>query len=161
MWHVVWRWYRLVAFQTCWHFSGSFSTCFHKYKSFTVRLHIQWWNQWACSQGYTKECCVRSACRKTELQFEHPCFLISLLCVRRGFMNFDVGFCSTLTWDCVHFWLLLGELCMIHIISRSWKVDFFYCVHNFLSSGMVFPITGSFHPSAVAHIPYFSYWACL
>lgn len=75
-----------------WHFSGTFSMCFYKYKSFTARLSIKWGNQWACSQGYTKEHCI-SAWWKMELQLEHPCHLISLCYVQRGFMGLKMGFC--------------------------------------------------------------------
>lgn len=108
-----------------WHFSGPFSMCFHKYKSFTARLGINWGNQWLTAKAIQRNA-VCSAWKKMELQFEHPCHLISLCCVQRGFTNFSMGFCSTLTQDntCI-LAALWRAVYVIPVCSRSWKVNVF------------------------------------
>lgn len=90
---VILRWHGLVAFQACAGTLQAVPQC--------ASTNIKALQCVSAFSGETSGLAAKviqrnavcSAQRKMELQFEHPCLLISLLCVQRGFMNFSVGFC--------------------------------------------------------------------
>lgn len=85
-----------------------------------------------------------------ELQFEHPCHLISLCGVPRGFMDFRMGFCSALTQDSVCILAALGEPPVIPICSSSWK-------GNVFSTWSTMTCYGFFVSQYSCWSPFFSY----
>lgn len=125
MLHVILRWYRLVAFQTSTGTFQALSQCAStNIKALQLISALSGKTSGLVAKAVQKNA-VCSAWRRMELQFEHPCHLISLCCVQRGFMDFRTGFCSALTQGSVCILAALGEPCVIPRCSSSWKVSAF------------------------------------
>lgn len=119
MLHVILRWCRLLAFQTC---TGTFQAL-----SQCASTNIKALQLIAALSGETSGLAAKavqrnavcSAWRETELQFEHPWHLISLCGVQGGFVGFRIGFCSALTRDRAacdsHVFQLLKRECSQHL----------------------------------------------
>lgn len=133
MLHVILRWCRLVAFQTC---TGTFQAL-----SQCAPTNIQALQLIAALSGETSGLAAKavqrnavcSAWREMELQFEHPWHLISLCGVQGGFVGFRMGFCSALTRDSV------GEPRVIPMCSTPGK-------GTFSAPGALLHVMASFYP---------------
>lgn len=134
------RWYRLVAFQTC---TGTFR---HFLKALQRVSAFSGETSGLAAKAIQRNA-VCSAWRKMELQFEHPCLLISLLCPKR-FHEFQHRLLlNTDPRQCVYF-------------GCSWECCVWLCVPGpekwmFLAPGTLLHVTGSLYPSAVADLPSF------
>lgn len=123
--HVILRWYRLVAFQTCTGTFQALSQCAStNIKALQLISALSGEASGLAAKAVQRNA-VCSAWRKMELQFEHPCRLISLCCIQRGFMDFRMGSCSALTQDSMCVLAALGEPRLIPMCSSSWKVNVF------------------------------------
>lgn len=144
MLHVILRWYRLVAFQTCTGTFRALSQCAStNIKALQLISALSGETSGLAAKAVQRNA-VCSARRKMELQFEHHCHLISLCCIQR------VSWISG--WAFAQHWL---KAAWLPWESHVWSP----CVPApekwmFLAPGALLHVMFSFYPSIITDLPF-------